>query len=105
MTPVVDIKSKNPLVGTWKCCDGFSGLHITISADGGKLTVVGVDTDDGEKAEIHDVSWSPEKTTLEFSAHWPTTGRFTKYRFRPAIAIGRVDVTYTYTAQETWERV
>ena len=105
MDRVIDIKSNNPLLGTWKCCDGFSDVQFSIAAEGGQLTVVGTDTDDGEKAEIHDVSWSPEQSTLQFAAHWASTGRFVRYRICPAPVTGRANVTYTYSAQETWERV
>jgi hypothetical protein len=105
MHRVIDIKSKNPLLGTWKYCDGFSDIEFTVTAEGGNLTVVGIDTHDGEKAEIHDISWSPEQGALQFSAHWPSTGRFVKYRVCPASIAGRVNVTYTYSTQETWERV
>jgi hypothetical protein len=105
MHRVIDIKSKNPLLGTWKCCDGFSDIQFSVAAEGGNLTVVGIDTDDGEKAEIRDVSWSPEQSTLQFAAHWVSTGRFVKYRICPAAVTGRANVTYTFSAQETWERV
>jgi hypothetical protein len=105
MNRIVDIKSKNPLIGTWKCCDGFSDVQFTISTRSGLLAVDGTDTHDGEKAEIHDVVWLPDQSTLQFSAHWPSTGRFTKYRFQPSPSEGRVGVTYTYTAQEIWEKV
>jgi hypothetical protein len=105
MHRVIDIKSKNPLLGTWKSRDAFSDVQFTVAAEGGNLSVVGIDTDDGEKAEIRDVSWSPEKGTLQFSAHWPSTGRFVKYRICPAPVAGRANVDYTYSTQETWERV
>jgi hypothetical protein len=105
MNRVVDIKSKNPLLGTWKCCDGFSDVQFTISAEGGSLAVTGIDTHDGEKAEIHNVTWLPEEGALQFAAHWPSTGRFTKYAFRQSPVEGRAGVTYTYTAQEIWEKV
>jgi hypothetical protein len=105
MSQVVDIKSRNPVLGTWKTCDGFSDVQYTVSAEAGKLVVTGVDTHDGEKPEIHDVLWIEEKRLLEFTSYWPSTGRSMKYRMRPAIAPGRADITYTYTSQETWELV
>ncbi len=105
MAHIVDIKSKNPLLGKWKCCDGFSDIQFTVSADDGNFTVTGIDTSDGEHAEIHGVSFSLESHTLSFAAHWPRTGRFMKYKFQPAIASGRADVTYSFTTQETWEKV
>jgi len=105
MSDVVEIKSRNPLLGTWKACDGFSDVHFTVNAENGKLVVTGVDIEDGEKPEIRDVVWTEEKRTLEFTSYWSSTGRLVKYRMRPAIAAGRAEVTYTYTAQETWEVV
>lgn len=105
MDRVIDIKSKNPLLGTWKCCDGFSDVQFSIAAEGGHPSVVSTDTDDGEKAGIHNVSWLPEQSTLQFLAHWPSTGRFVKYRVCPAPVAGRANVTYTFSTQETWERV
>jgi hypothetical protein len=80
-------------------------VRYTVSAEGGKLTVTGIDTGEGEIAQIYDVAWHEGKHTLEFSAHWPSTGRMTKNRFQPSTANNRADVTYTFTAQETWERV
>lgn len=105
MTNIVDIKSKNPLLGTWRCCDGFSDVEYTVTVNDGTLTVVGTDKHDGESAEIRDVVWSTHKNELHFSAYWPSSGRFVKYRLQPSVAPDRADVTYTYTAQETWERI
>jgi len=105
MADVIDINGRNPLLGTWRACDGFSDVRYTVSAEGGKLTVTGIDIGEGEIAQIYDVAWHEGKYTLEFSAYWPSTGRLTKNRFQPSTANNRADVTYTFTAQETWERV
>ena len=105
MSQVVEIKSRNPLLGTWKSSDGFSDVQYTVSAESGKLVVTGIDTDDGEKPEVRDVVWSEENRTLEFTAYWESTGRTVKYRLQPASAPGRARVTFTYTTQETWELV
>jgi hypothetical protein len=106
MSHVVDIKSKNPLLGTWRSCDPFEeDVQYTIAAKDGSLVVSGVDTSDGERPEIHGVTWSEEKCTLEFSAHWPSTGRHTKYRFCRPLSGDRTSVSYTFTVQQIWERV
>ena len=106
MSHVVDIKSKNPLLGTWRSCDPFEeNVHFTITAEGGALAVSGIDTSDGERPEIHGITWSQEKGILEFSAHWPVTGRMTKYRFSTPSSDNRTDVCYTFTVQQIWERL
>jgi len=104
MAHVVDINSKNPLLGTWKSCDDFSDVHISIDLDRGELRVRAVDTHDGEVAEIHDIAWVKDQGELTFSAYWKSSGRFTKYRFGTPGSNGRISVTYTFTAQETWEK-
>jgi hypothetical protein len=106
MSHVVDIKSKNPLLGTWRSCDPFEeNVSFTISAEGGVLTVSGIDSTDGERPEVFGIAWSQDARTLEFSAHWPSTGRLTKYRFSAATSGDRTEVSYTFTVQQVWERV
>ena len=92
------------LVGTWICTDGMSDVAYTIKYRAGKITVTGIDGYDGEKAEIQDVAWVPRRTALRFSAHWPSTGRFVKYEFKVLPDPLRVGVSYTYSAQEIWEK-
>jgi hypothetical protein len=104
MAPVHELNAKNPFLGTWRSCDGFTDVEYTVSAEGGSLLVSGVDKSDGEVAEIRNVNWSASTSVLTFEAYWPKTGQTTKYRFGPAPRPGRANVTYTYTAQETWER-
>ncbi len=72
---------------------------------GRRAPVSGIDTSDGERPEIHGITWSQEKGILEFSAHWPVTGRLTKYRFSTPSSESRTDVCYTFTVQQTWERL
>ena len=106
MSHVVDIKSKNQLLGTWRSCDPFEeDTQYTIAAKDGSLVVSGIDTSDGERPEIYGVAWSEEKGTLEFAAHWPSTGRHTKYRFCTPLSGDRTGVSYTFTVQQIWERV
>jgi hypothetical protein len=105
MSDVIEIRGRNPLLGTWKSCAGFSDLQFTVSAEGGKLAVTGIDTADGERAEIRDVVWQPEPNRLQFSAYWASTGRLTKYSVMPAPKSGRAMVTYTHTDHDTWEQI
>src|SRR5687768_984556 len=106
MSHVVDIKSKNPLLGTWRSCDPCEeSVSYTISAEGGELVVSGIDSYDGERPEVLGVAWSQETGVLEFSAHWPSTGRLTKYRFQTPASGDRTEVSYTFTVQQIWERV
>jgi hypothetical protein len=106
MAHVVDIKSKNPLLGTWRSCDPFEdNVQYTITADNGKLCVTGIDTSDGEVPEISDVVWFEDKGLLQFSSHWPSTGRLTKYRLSTSVSKDRVQVSYSFTAQQIWEKL
>jgi thiamine pyrophosphokinase len=104
MSNVVEIGRSNPLVGTWRSCEGFSDVHVTIDFANGSYLVSAVDTHDGEHAEVHDVKWSHEESTLYFSTYWASSGQFTKYRVQVAPSSGRVSVTYTFTGSDTWEK-
>lgn len=104
MANPITFAQMKPLVGTWRCADGFSDVEYSIKLRAGVFTVSGVDRDDGEVPEIYDVAWNSKKRFLGFAAHWSSTGRFTKYEFRPSLVNERVAVTYTYSAQELWER-
>ena len=105
MGKVVTLSKAERLVGTWKSCDGFSSVELTIRLDGNELTVFVIDRDDEETAEIQDVVWDERTSELGFSTYWQSSGRLTKYRVAPCPARGRANVTYTYTAQETWEQI
>ncbi|BBL74459.1 hypothetical protein [Methylomagnum ishizawai] len=95
----------NPLLGTWQSCDGLSDVEFSIAYDEGELLVSGRDNSDGEVASISNVSWSAAEQRLCFDAYWPSSGQLTRYRLIRAPRNGRVMVTYTLTAQDTWERV
>lgn len=106
MAHIVEIKSKNPLLGTWRSCDPFEdNVQYTIAAAAGSLAVTGIDTSDGEVPSIYGVTWSEEKGELEFSAHWSSTGRVTKYRITTSVSKDRVEVSYSFTAQQIWEKL
>ena len=104
MGNVHELGPRNPFLGTWRSCDGFTDVEYTIAMEDGKLVVSGFDKSDGEAAEIRNVVWSPDKSILSFEAYWPSSGQLTKFRFALAPKSGRASVTYSYTAQETWER-
>lgn len=87
------------LSGSWRCADRFFGLTIHFTEEDGALKVSVVDEDDGETAEVYDVKL--EEGRLCFATHWPSNGRFIKYRIL-VTEEGVADVTFTYSAQETW---
>jgi len=104
MSNVRELSPRNPFLGTWRACDGFSEVEYTVALEDGRLLVSGFDKSDGEAAEIRNVVWSAGTSTLTFEAYWASSGQLTKYRFTPAPKQGRANVTYSYTAQEIWEK-
>lgn len=104
MSTIVELRS-NPLLGTWQSCDGMSEVKFSISHNEGVLVVTGCDKSDGEVPSITNVSWSASEQKLCFDAYWPSTGQLTKYRIIRSPKDGRAMVTYTVTAQDTWERI
>jgi hypothetical protein len=97
------LDQKKRLTGSWKCCDGFSDVAITVRVRTGKFVVSIVDKYDGEKPEVHDIAWNEKQLELGFSVHW-SSGRFIKYRFMPSVVADRLELTYSYIGQELWER-
>ena len=95
---------KKRVVGAWKCCDHFSDVVIKIGLRAGKFKVVVLDKYDDEKPEVYDIAWNEKQVELNFAVHW-SSGRFIRYRFMPSVALGRLELTYSYTDQELWERV
>ena len=104
MTKIVDINSRHPLVGTWKCCDGFSDIEIRIDFLDGKPDVSVSDKFDGEIPEVSDIRWNQEQDRLSFSTFW-SSGRVVKYQFMPSPKNGRAGVTFSYVDQEIWEKI
>lgn len=104
MSNVVDFDAQHPLSGTWKCCDGFSDIEVTINFVAGQPSVTISDKYDGESPELFGVGWSAEQSILSFSTLW-STGRLVKYQFTPSPKPGRVGVTFSYTDHEVWERL
>ena len=94
---------KKRLVGTWRCCDHFSDVVVKIGLRAGKFNVFVLDKYDGEKPEVYNVAWNEKQLELSFAAHW-SSGRFVRYRFMPSLVAGRLELTFTYTDQELWER-
>jgi hypothetical protein len=105
MSNVVSIDPESRFVGNWKCCDGFSDITFHVTASEGSFVVSVTDPDSAIKPEVFSTVYKPASRTLEFSVHWASTGRFTKYSLIPSPVTGRVEVTFTYTATELWERV
>lgn len=104
MSNVVSIDPEGRFVGSWKCCDGFSEMTFRIAPMDGSFSVSIDDPDSDSTPEVFGVLYRPANRTLEFSVHWTDTGRFVKYRLTPSLVAGRVEVTFTYTAMELWER-
>jgi len=94
---------KKRLVGTWKCCDGFSDTRINIKVRAGIFAVSVLHKYDGEQPRVYDITWNDRQQELSFAVHW-SSGRFVRYRFTPSLVEGRLDLTFSYTAQELWER-
>ena len=102
MAEITPLKINNPLVGKWTASDGFSDVVVIISCELNKFQVSVLDQEDNEVAEVYDVR--TENEALLFNVHWPSTGRFVKYRFL-ALHNGTVGVTYTYSGQDTWQKL
>jgi hypothetical protein len=105
MSNVVSIDPERRFVGNWKCCDGFSDIIFHVAASESSFVVSVTDPDTPLNPEVFGIIYKPASRTLEFSVHWASTGRFTKYTLIPSPVTGRVEVTFTYTATELWERV
>jgi len=98
---LLSMTNENPLVGSWRCPDPFSYVELRVEAAETGFHVTVVDTNDGESADVYDISWDGD--ALSFAAHWPSTGRLTKYRLL-AVDHEAISVSYTYSGQETWVR-
>jgi hypothetical protein len=105
MSNVVSIDPESRFVGNWKCCDGFSEIIFRVAISDGSFVVSVVDPDNSSNPEVFGTTYKSASRTLEFSVHWTSTGRFTKYSLIPSPVSSRVEVTFTYTATELWERV
>ena len=101
---IIDLRSNHPLNGTWRCCGDENDIEITIDFKASGATVSIIDRYDGEILGVYDISWDAASHVLSCGVHW-STGRFVRYRFSHCSRDDRVDVTYTYTDRETWERV
>jgi hypothetical protein len=98
------IDPKKRLVGSWKSCDGFRDVVITIKLKADRFAVSALDKDDGEIPKVYEITWDIKQHALGFSLLW-STGRLVEYRFTPSLVAGRLELTYVYRDQELWERV
>ena len=101
MTEAIPINSNHPLVGNWKAADDFSDVVVSIVAATDGFSISVVDEGDSEAAEVFEPKYDGH--VLSFAAHWPSNGRLIKYRFLLQ-SEGTIDVTYTYSGQEVWQR-
>ncbi len=96
-------KALSLLVGTWITADEYgSDVEYIVSQQSERIEIEAVDPNDGERAEIRDVSWDGD-ITLTFSAYWASTGRFAKCKF-VLTSESRVHFTFTYTDHDTLHR-
>lgn len=102
--PTAGILQRARFVGVWRCIDRLSELRFDIAFDNDVCSVKVWDEDDGDQGEVYHLAWDEGQSLLSFAIHWPSSGRFTKYRVIPAPGEGLL-VTYQLTAQETWERL
>ena len=75
---------------------------MTIEANLKGFRVTAIDDSDGEIPEVYDLRYQGD--VLSFNLYFNSNGRLIKYRFQ-ALSNDRVDVTFTYTEQETWEKI
>lgn len=103
MSNLISFSQKRRIAGTWKYCDGFSGVEFTFSLANDELFVSVVDTNDDEAAEIYDVRWNEDQLEISFAALW-SNGRLVKYRASVGPNEDRLQTTITSTWQELLER-
>jgi hypothetical protein len=97
MAKVVELRPPHPLVGTWFHPNNDSTAEFTITAESGGFAVSGVDTGDGERFEISEVTWSGE--VLSFTSFMPSTQWRTRHVFR---IISDSQVEHERTDSEIW---
>jgi len=97
MSKVVELRVKHPLVGTWYHPDGDSTAEFTVSPAATGFAVSGVDTQDGERFEISEVSWDGE--VLGFTSYMPSTSWRTRHRLR---VLDDHSVEHDCTTTEVW---
>jgi hypothetical protein len=98
------MKQPHTLIGSWVNGDEYkTEVEYIISGKEPRFKVRVVDRYDGEKGEVHDISYDDKTSTLSFSIYWNSTGRFVKTRMH-AISQNRVSYTYTFTESQMWLR-
>ena len=96
------VTSSRSFVGTWSSSDDYgSQVELTITRHRRGYLVSATDTSDGEMADIFQIV--SDGDALTFAAHWNSNGRFARYRVAQ-LSAGHIEVTYTYTDQETYRR-
>lgn len=101
MSNVVNLKSVNPLVGTWGALDDDgTTVEYTIASTASGLSVVAKDTYDGEIGAVSEVEQSD--AALMFTVKW-STGRVCRCRVQPGTR-DQVQFTFTYTEHEHLQR-
>lgn len=97
-------RKQHPLIGSWVNGDEYATeVEYIVSGSERRFHVKAVDRYDGEVGEVRDISYDSGTSTLSFTVHWNSTGRFVKARLM-AIAPNRVSYTYTFTESLMWFR-
>jgi hypothetical protein len=101
MGNVLNLKSTNPLVGTWGSLDDDgTSVEYTISQTTSGLSVSAKDIYDGEFGTVSEIEQSG--SALYFTVAW-STGRACKCTVRPASS-NQVQFSFTYTEHEHLHR-
>jgi hypothetical protein len=92
--------SNHTLVGCWISGTESGGkIEYVVNSHSSGFKVKAIDRFDSEAADIFEVKW--DGRILSFGTLWNSTGRFLRCQFQ---AIAKNEVSYTYTANETWHR-
>ena len=102
MSEIFQLQKNHPLVGTWRPADDFSDIEIVITASTNSFMVSAKDLSDGEEADVSKIAF--DGTLLTFSLHWASTGRLVTHKFL-CQSKNCISSTYTYTAQEIWQKI
>ena len=97
MAKVLELRPRHPLVGTWFHPTGDSTAEFTVTLEAGGFAVSGVDTGDGERSEISEVTWNGE--ALSFTSLMPSTQWRTRHVLR---LVSETQVEHERSDTEVW---
>ena len=85
------------LVGTW--CHVDQDVEYTVSIQDDRICVTGLDTSDGEKLHIHDISHTDSE--LLFTSVCPSTNFALSHKFRSEHSN---EIEHEFTRIEKWSK-